>query len=433
MEYRKVFIPVIVILSFCTVLYGQNTALNKKGERINELKRNYFEGKYKEASLVYIDNSDSLSAEEYYYLGLTNNCLYNFEAAADYLQKANLLEPSNTGYEYELAKVFLQLGRTKPAGERFANILKREPEYVPVLFDAGTLDFSQKKYRDAVGKFKKVTKIAPSNFLAYYNLARSYFLLEPQTAFSDSVSVYLSVCTSINPDYLPAIEMLANWDMNHKFYDQARILYLRAADKYPEREEYLFYAGLCRENEGEYRKALVFFDEAIAKNSKDYRYWDHLGFSYYKLNSFDSAVVSYKKAVELDEENPSHYLNLAYSYVKADSSDQAVKTFEAAAVKMHPEIIAQVYSEIGTVYYGKNDFRNAAKAYRTAVLYNPKSITDLYFGAISEEQINNFKDALAGYKKALELLKNTLPKEELEKDKRYNPLKKRIAFLTKKK
>lgn len=424
---RNLIIAVILICA--SILNAQQPEL-KKTDRLFELKKNYFEGKYKDATLNYLNREDSVNAEEAYYLGLSHLSLYNYDSAVEFFRKANEKDPVNTGYEYQLAKTYQMVGFLSDAERHFGNILKRDPGYVPVLFDSGLLDFNLRKYEEAVRKFKAVIKAAPANFMAFYNLARCYSSMEPFNAYTDSVELYLSVAVSVNRKYLPALEMLGNLHFGRKVYDQAYILFMAGFEANPSGGNFLYSAGLCREKQQEYQKAVDLFNRAIAINSKEAPYWDHLGYSSFYLNKYSDAVAAYKKAVELDEENASYHVNLAYAYVRTDSIDKGIESFMTAIKKLQPENIGQVYLQMGHVHYEKKNYREAVKAYKEALNYIPSNIEAYYLGAISEDELRNYAVALAGYKKALQLIKDSTPEGELQANERYNTIKKRIADLT---
>ncbi len=422
---------IITVLLICASLLNAQQPELKKTDRLMELKKNYFEGKYKDATLNYLNREDSVNAEEAYYLGLSHLSLYNYDSAVDYFRKASEKEPLNTGYEYQLAKTCQLVGLIPEAENHFNNILKRDPGYAPALFDSGTLDFNMKRYEDAIRKFKTVIKGAPANFMAFYNLAKCYSNLEPFNAYTDSVELYLSVAVSINRKYLPALEMLGNLHFGRKIYDQAYILFMAGFEANPAGSNFLYSAGLCREKQQEYEKAIDLFSRAIAINGKEAPYWDHLGYSSFYLNKYSDAVAAYKKAVELDEESASYRVNLAYAYVRTDSIDKGIESFKSAITKLQPENIGQVYLQMGHVYYEKKNYPEAVKAYKEALNYIPANIEAHYLGAISEDELKNYTSALAGYKKALQLIKESIPGGELASNERYNTIRKRIADLSK--
>lgn len=430
---KKLFALLLTLILISSTVYMQDLPKKKPVHPLNELKKYYFEGKYKEALLAYLGiDEKELTAEEEYYLGMTSLSLYNSDVALNHLETAVEKSSDNTGYKYQLAKAYLFAGKTISAEKLFASILASDPEYLPALFDAGVLDFSQKRYDEAVRKFKRVIKIAPGNFLAFYNAGKAYYNLEPPAAYSDSVSTCLAACIGINPDYLPAVEMLATQYMNKKNYDEALRLFLSAAKKNPAKGDYPYLAGMCYEKEGEYRKAISLFNKAIEINPDEAHYWDHLGFSYYALNGLDSSITAYKKAIKLEEISASYNVNLAYAYAKADSIPQAIESFQTAITKLDPATIGGIYCQIGNLYYGKKDYKEAKKIYLKVQEYDPLNIEAYYLGAISDDEMKNTQLALAGYKRALQLIKDITSEADLKTDERYNTIKGRIESLSRK-
>lgn len=427
---KPCFYILIALMVLTVSSFAQDIQKGGQVSPLNELKKYYFEGKYKEALMVYLHYGNDLNAEEAYYLGMTNAVLFNYDAALDYLQQAVKKDTTDTGYEYQLAKTNLLVGRTQAAEKNFAHILLRAPSYLPALFDAGVLDYTQKRFADAVRKFKAVTKLTPANFLAFYNLAKAYSNLEPVNAYGDSVSTYLSTAVSINSDYLPAVEMLGTWYFNNKVYDQALQQFMIAAAKNPARSDFFYLAGMCWEKEGKYDKAVDLLKQAIAINRKEAHYWDHLGFSYYSLEQYTQAIEAYKEAINIDGDNASFNVNLAYAYLKTDSTGQAIESFEAAVGKMRPEEIGKIYCQKGHVYYEKQEYVKAKEEYKTTLVYDPVNIDACYLGAVCDDKLNNKSLAFAGYKKALELISAGMSKTELEKNERYNTIKQLISILT---
>ncbi|MBA4317765.1 MAG: hypothetical protein C0412_05135 [Flavobacterium sp.] len=422
----------ILLFLFSGVLLCQDSLKNKAVNRLKEFKQYYFEGKYKEAALVYFDHGDNLTAEESYYMGLAHFSLFNYDLAIDYFKKANEKDKVNAGFEYQLAKTYLFLGKAELAEKHFANILAHDPNYLPVLFDSGTLDYSFKKYGDAVRKFKKVIKLTPANFLAFYNLAKVYSSMEPAPAYNDSVHTYLSAAVDLNPDYMPAVEMLGLRHINNNRYSQALRLFLSAIEKYPARGDYYYYAGTCHEKEKEFAKAIPFYKKAVEINPREANYWDHMGYSYFNLKNYDSSIVAYINAIRNEEEIPTYYQNLAFAYVQTDSISQAMAAFNTAVTKMHPQMIGQIYFQIGNVNYQKELFKEAKEAYQTALFYNPRDIESLYMGAIVDDNLKNYSLALSGYKKTMQLMKDTAEEgTKLEENERYTMIKKRITDLSK--
>lgn len=420
----------LFLLLFTVSSFAQNIFKNATVSPLNELKKNYFEGKYKEGLMAYLHYGNDLNAEEAYYLGMTNAALFNYDAALDYLQQAVKKDSADTGYEYQLAKINLLVGRTQAAEKNFTHLLSRAPSYLPALFDAGVLDFTQKRYTEAVRKFKAVTKLTPANFLAFYNLAKAYSCMEPADAYRDSVSIYLSTAVSINSDYLPAVEMLGTWYFNNKIYDQALQQFQIAAAKNPSRSDFFYLAGMCWEKEGKYEKAVDLLTQAIEINGKEAHYWDHLGFCQYSLEQYLYAIAAYKEAIKIDGENSSFNVNLAYAYLKTDSTELAIESFETAVGKMRPEEIGKIYCQKGHTYYSKQEYAKAREEYRTALVYDPVNIDAYYLCAVCDDKLNNKPLALAGYKKALELISAGMTKTELEKNERYNTIRQLVSILT---
>jgi tetratricopeptide (TPR) repeat protein len=156
-----------------------------------------------------------------------------------------------------------------------------------------------------------------------------------------------------------------------------------------------------------------------------------MGFSKYALKKYQESMSAYKKAIEINNENSAYSINLAYAYIQADSSRKALEEFQNAIVKYHPELIGEVYCQIGHIYFKEKNYKESKKAYQTVLQYDSENIDAYYMGAISDDEMKNTSQALAAYKKALQLIKSKITQNELESNERYNTIRKRIADLTK--
>lgn len=430
----KLIFKFLFVLTIAGIsIFAQDSLKSKEVNRLNDFKQYYFEGKYKEAILVYF-NSSNLTAEEDYYMGLAYSSMFNYNTAIEHFIKANEKDKTNAGFEYQLAKTYMFIGKTEMADLHFTNILAYDPNYLPALFDSGVIDFSLKRYTDSVRKFKKIITVNPANFLAYYNLAKVYSAMEPYYAYSDSTLTYLSVAVDVNPDYMPAVEMLGLNHINNKKYYQALRLYTDAYGKYPLRSDYYYYAGTCHEKQNEFDKAIRLYNKAIDLNPSKDNYWDHLGYSYYNLKNYDSSIVAYKMAIALEGETHTYYVNLAYSYVQVDSIKLAMEAFDMAIKKMRPDLIGNIHYQIGTVYYQKKQWKEAEAAYQTALFYDPRSSDTHYMYANTEDELKKYTQAIAEYKTTMQLIVDSLKDgAKPEGNEKYVIMKKRIADLSKSK
>ncbi len=172
-----------------------------------------------------------------------------------------------------------------------------------------------------------------------------------------------------------------------------------------------------------YEKAIVFALKLFSENKKIERYQPHqlapmyveLGNAYASLGQFDEAIAWMQKGIKTSEKRQNdpilgtYYGNLGTLYYKKRDWKQAAKNYEQAAQLLLKDTInyAQplkiIYVNLGAVYYNLSDYKQAEKNIKAARQYGSNSHgADLNYA--------NILGAQKKYAQALELLQLALTK-----------------------
>lgn len=386
-------------------------------------KKFYNEGLFKEAVEVYKEvNSDKLSAEELYFLGSSYNNLRATIKASQYLAKAVELTPDQNGYRLQLARLLSQLGKTNEALANYNVIVRNDSNNVTALYELGLIDFDRKEYGKAIQMFDKLYKLNGNDFLSSYYLGYA-MLMSPDPNAAELATKHLEHSVAINPEYIPAISLLASNKFSLQKYYDANVLYSMARKLRPENADFHFKSGLCYERLKLYREAANFYTNAVLLDTNDANYFDHLGFVHFNMGNYDSAVTAYTKAAALDD-NPTYFVNLGFAYAKMDSVKRSIESFHNALKLMQLNKIGYIYNQIAAVHYSKNNLKESKKNYEKALIYNPGNIDAQFYIAMINEKLKDWKSASLAYKKVIELAADD--SSQLE---RINYSKKRIKEL----
>ncbi|MCK5340276.1 MAG: tetratricopeptide repeat protein, partial [Desulfobulbaceae bacterium] len=166
------------------------------------------------------------------------------------------------------------------------------------------------------------------------------------------------------------------------------------------------------------REALM----ASENKEADAEKYFYLGNEYAKNGRFDLAITEYQKAIALDPENANSYENLAISYAKKGAVNKAIETMDTV-IKLRPED-ADKRATLGIMLHAKQDFHRAMKEYTTALQLNP-TVSGIYYNMAvifsqQKKYVQAWKCAKMAYilghtgADALELLKKTAPKDEVD-------------------
>ncbi|MBI5214998.1 MAG: tetratricopeptide repeat protein [Ignavibacteriae bacterium] len=355
--------------------------------------------KYSEAVEVFskIDSSDGTAQ---FYLGMCCFQQNDIQNAISYMKRAVMIDSVNTSYRFQLARIYTVSGLVNDAKRELEFIVIHDFDFVPARFQLALLNYESKNMEQALNYFHEVIKKNPKDFLSYYYIGSALMNLQK----SDSAIEFLSTSISLNPNYLPAINSLASIYFGKKEYHEAFRLFTKARTMRPEVADYHYKTGLCYQSTQNYDSAIVYYSNAIERDTSNDTYLAQLGYCQLMLQNYEEALSAYSKALLIDNENPLYYTNLALAYSKLDSVKQAASTYRKAIDVSHPEVITQMYIKLGTLYFYQKQYRNALSAYRRALDIHPSNNEAQYYVALTLDYLNDSKSAIKQYEKYLKLV-----------------------------
>ncbi|MBA4323192.1 MAG: hypothetical protein C0408_10285 [Odoribacter sp.] len=252
-------------------------------------------------------------------------------------------------------------------------------------------------------------------------------LLAPNPLLAEKAMNYLQKAVSFNPEYVPAVSLLASQNFSLQKYFQANSLYAMARKLRPDNADFNYRSGMCYEKMKLFRDAANLYSKACSLDSNDANYFDHLGFSYFNLGRYDSAAAAYKIASSLDE-NPTYFINLGFAYARMDSVALSIDAFQRAIQLLRLDKIGYIYNQIGAVNYSKQYLKPAKAAYEKTLVYNPGNIDAQFYIALINEKMLDWRNASLAYRKVITLAgdDSTQTERKVYSQKRIKELKKRF-------
>lgn len=165
------------------------------------------------------------------------------------------------------------------------------------------------------------------------------------------------------------------------------------------------YRHLCRayEEQGDYNQAIDVYNKLISMAPNIPDLYSNLANIYYIKGEFDLAISNYQTAITLNPNRSwtsviAQTMGFVYQENKSDP-DAAISAYQTAYV-LTPEDI-DIYVNLGSAFYDKEDYNNALAVYRQALElqpHNPKihcNLGFLYWGkADTEEAIKSYELAI---------------------------------------
>ena len=123
-------------------------------------------------------------------------------------------------------------------------------------------------------------------------------------------------------------------------------------------------------NDGEFEKAVVFYEKLVASNPRRMDYSEQLVKCYQQLQQYDTAISFLQKRIETGSAHPTAYIDLGYTYRLRGQPEEAERWYEEA---MHLLESNPNYGYvIGFKFQRYTLLDYALKAYRRAMELNPE-------------------------------------------------------------
>lgn len=162
---------------------------------------------------------------------------------------------------------------------------------------------------------------------------------------------------------------------------------------------------------GQFDKAIAVYNQLLQFDQKDAATYFNLGAAYQAKKDIDTAISNYRLAVQFDKDNKqySQALDDAIGAKAEPIIQKAIKAHEAkdyaTAVELYTEALKlrpnndEVWYNLASAQYSRQDYQNAEKAYQAAYKIDPKGrVDDLYFIGTIEEHFGHGPEALTQYK-----------------------------------
>lgn len=338
---------------------------------------------YQRALESYID-----SPEIYYKIGRAHFYKGDLDKAINYLDMA-------ISKDENFAKAYYLLAETYTKKARFLEAMLNAQKAV-----------KHKPFRNSCAHFLMSNLYSISSYRSFKNSlkAKWEFVLSVLTLPFD-LQALENVGRTLS--YLKFFPILAKgfYMVHTKGVDTAIDIYIKAIEKAPGFVPLYCLLGDIYRSLGRFDDAITEYKMAIWLDSLNINAYRHLCQAYEELGDYDSAVEVYEKLIHIMPNMPDVHSNLAnILYIKGDI-EGAISHFQTAVTlnprKQWTSIINQT---LGFVYQeGKNDINAAISSYQSAYLLTPEDI-DIYINLGSAfYDKEDYANALAVYRNALDL------------------------------
>ena len=358
--------------------------------------------------------------EIYYKLGVAFYHKGDLDKALNYLTTA--IEKKNNYYEayYMVAETFVKKAHFTDAIDaaiaaiQCSKIHSSSAHYLLYkLYNAASFKDTKVKMK---ALFEKVISfiLLPFDKIAINNLKLSFsywrfmplfimgFYYLQMKNYAKTMELYQNAVEKA-PGFAPLYCVLGNLYLETGYFDDAITEFKMAI--WLDSFNITAYRQLCRayEEQGDYNQAIEIYNKLIAMAPNIPDLYSNLANIYYIKGEFDLAISNYQTAITINPNRSwtsiiAQTMGFVYQENKSDP-DAAISAYQTAYV-LTPEDI-DIYVNLGSAFYDKEDYNNALAVYRQALElqpHNPKihcNLGFLYWGkADTEEAIKSYELAI---------------------------------------
>jgi tetratricopeptide (TPR) repeat protein len=270
-----------------------------------------------------------------------------------------------------------------------------------VLFIKGFYAIQLKNYTKAINLYKKATEDAPG-FAPLYCVLGDIYLSTGY--FEDAITEY-KMSIWLDPFNIAAYRHLCRAYEEQGDYNQAIEIYNKLISMAPTIPD--LYSNLANIYyiKGEFDLAISNYQTAITLNPS--RTWTSIiaqtmGFVYQENKADpDAAISAYQTAYVLTPEDIDIYVNLGSAFYDKEDYNNALAVYRQA-LELQPHN-PKIHCNLGFLYWGKADTEEAIKAYELAIKYNPNyDIAYNNLGVIYLDDLGRVNKAIELFRKAVE-------------------------------
>ena len=274
-----------------------------------------------------------------------------------------------------------------------------------VLFLQGFYAIQIKDYSKAIEIYKSAIEKAPG-FAPLYCVLGDIYLSTGY--FEDAITEY-KMAIWLDPFNIAAYRHLCRAYEEQGDYNQAIDVYLKLISLVPNMPD--LYSNLANIYyiKGEFDLAISNYQTAITLNPN--RSWTSviaqtMGFVYQENKSDpDAAISAYQTAYVLTPEDIDIYVNLGSAFYDKEDYQNALTVYRQA-LELQPHN-PKIHCNLGFLYWGKADTEEAIKSYELAIKYNENyDIAYNNLGVIYLDDLGRVNKSIELFKKAVEINPN---------------------------
>ena len=354
----------------------------------------------------------------------------DWAAAAPLLETIVVEEPENVDVQFNLAYCYAQLQQSDKAVEHYRKVVELKPGLTEAHMNLGILLMERREFGEAAPHFRTVSEARPDEFAPSLYFAHASL----EAGEAEAAAQAYKKAVELDPQSADAHLGLGQALLRSGRAAEAAPHYSRAAELDPELHSMKLELAEHLENNGDPEKALALYRGYLTIDPEAVAVRERIGLLLLELRQYPEAARFFEQAVERDP-TVANRAALAEAYVNsgetakalphlreaaaAENADPALRLHYAnlllhngkfpdaarnylALLERKPDLVV-AWNGLAFSLYKNEDLPGALNALTQSAKAGPSKPAQIYLRAIVEDKLELRKEALASYRRFLEM------------------------------
>ena len=270
------------------------------------------------------------------------------------LELAEQYDPSSAYLKYNLALMYMSVGRMNDALAKLEESIKTDPKFAPSYTLLGKVYASSqdpKEREKSVGLLNKAVELDPNDAESLLFLG----IMDTEAGNYDSAEIKFRKITELYPDNERGYFFLGKLYFQKGDYASAEANYKKALDINPSFGSALNELAVVYEQEGKIKESEQIYKDVIVLFPHSLESYVRYGNFLFRVNRIKDARAQFEKAESLDVGNPDLKLRLGLLYIENGEYDKAIEEFRVILMGNPEDERAKYYLALGYIETGRYD------------------------------------------------------------------------------
>lgn len=285
--------------------------------------------------------------------------------------------------------------------------INQNPENPELYYRRANAFYFEDNFKQALADIEHALKLDSVNPLYHYNRAR--YLMAGDTAHSREAEKSYLNAIRLKPDFFDANADLAKLMLARQKYEQAEIYYRSANQIEPSNPLPYFYLGIAAKEMGDTAKAMALFEKTLVYDSRHYNAIMQLG-SFYALKGDKKALMFFDRAIAINEFSDEALYAKGLFLQRKNKFKDAVILYESVA-RINPGHIFCRYN-LGLIHAMFENYEQALRYLDETIDLAPEYADAYTLRGTVKEKMKNSTGAYNDFKRAVQLDDNQIRAKE---------------------